>query len=162
MERFELFKALVKTKRAFSLFPSDHPLIQERVKYLLEIIKNLIEQENKAEITIIEQEVFINKHSLRQESLEFADLIKEIKDTGITIFNFRQGITTKEVISLINYLNESKNTPLTTKLLSDELRIRGITHITLSTVLPLELPEKKSDLPAQPSEWGERIPEDRF
>ncbi len=154
MERFELFKALMKTKRAFSLFPSNHPLIQERVKYLLEIIKNLIEQENKAEISIIEQEVFINEYSLRQESLEFADLIKEIKDTGITIFNFQQGITTKEVISLINYLNESKNTPLTTKLLSDELRTRGITHITLSTILPLKLPEKKSDLPVQLSEWG--------
>jgi len=70
MEKFELLRTLIGAKHVLSLFPDAHPMVQEKVEKLLEVIEALIAQEKKAEISIVGEEVFINEHSFRQESLE--------------------------------------------------------------------------------------------
>ncbi len=152
MEKFELLRTLIGAKHVLSLFPDAHPMVQEKVEKLLEVIEALIAQEKKAEISIVGEEVFINEHSFRQESLEFARFVREITDTGITRISFQPGTTAKELVSLIVYLNEHRHTGPASKLLSEELRQRGINHITVSRILPLELSEKEAKLMARKSE----------
>jgi len=150
MERFELLRALISAKHTLSLFPDGHPMVQEKAGKLLEVIENLAREENKAEISIIDGELFINEHSLRQESLDSTNFIKELTNTEINRINFQPGITKEEIISLLNYLNELQQTEPTEKFKEEELRKRGIVHILVSKIVPLKLSKKEIGLLAPP------------
>ena len=146
MERFELVRGLVRLKQILSLFPHRHPLVRERAKQFLGVIKTLREEENQAEVSIIDKEVYVNRHSLRRESLESVSLVRQITDTKINSFSFAPDTTVEELISLMSYLNECQQTDSVPGLLSEELQAKGITHITVGRILPLEISGKEEEL----------------
>lgn len=146
MEKFELLRGLVKLKQILSLFPQQHPLVQERAEQFLKVIKTLREEENQAEISIIDKEVYVNGHSLRRESLESVGLIKQIISTRVNSFSFAPDTTAKELIFLMSYLNECQQTNSVPGLFSKELQAKGITHITVARILPLEISGKEEEL----------------
>ncbi len=146
MERFELVRGLVRLKQILSLFPHRHPLVQERAKQFLGVIKTLREEENQAEMSIIDKEVYVNRHSLRRESLESVSLVRQITNTRINSFSFAPDTTVEELISLMSYLNECQQTDFVPGLLSEELQAKGITHITVARILPLEISGKEEEL----------------
>jgi len=146
MERFELLRGLVRLKQILSLFPQQHPLVQERAEQFLGVIKTLREEENQAEISIIDKEVYVNGHSLRRESLESVSLVRQITDTRINSFSFAPDTTVEELISLMGYLNEYQQTDSVPGLLSEELQAKGITHITVAKILPWEISGKEEEL----------------
>ncbi|MBE0478640.1 HD-GYP domain-containing protein [Candidatus Aerophobetes bacterium] len=152
MEKFELLRALIKAKNALSLFPEGHPMIQEKVRELLENIEDIRKEENQTEITIIGEELFINGHSLRQESLDFASFIREIVKAGINRIAFQPGITSAELILLLNFLNERQHKVSSFRSLKQELQARGITHILLNKMLPVKTLKDKNSSEAQPGE----------
>lgn len=146
MERFELLRGLVRLKQILSLFPQQHPLVQERAEQFLNVIKTLREEENQAEISIIDKEVYVNGHSLRRESLESVGLVRQIISTRVNSFSFAPDTTAKELISLISYLNECQQADSVPGLLSEELQAKGINHIALARMLPLEISGKEEEL----------------
>ena len=152
MITFDLVAALAKAKRARSLFPGGHAVVRDRIRQLFITASDLISHQNRAEIHILDEEVFVNGYALRQESLEFAALVQEISSTEITGVSLRPGITEQELTILIDYLVEIAHEPEREKQLDTELQERGVAHVSLSRILPVDFLAQQIAVPGGFSE----------
>lgn len=117
-----LVATLMATISNCSLYSKDHASVDELIKRSLSILNELFTKNESVEIMFIENDLVINKLSIKDKGIHETNLLKRFKRKGMSMVVFLKGLTSAELREFIADISLQSR------------EIRSYSHIKTGTV----------------------------
>ena len=132
-----VMKELITLRRLVGLYPTGHPLIEEKLRELDTAVQRRLEQSPSLQLDVVRGDVHIDGDAYRQESRTHAHLITELTDIGIQSIRIDAGVSAAELRATAEFLWQFDG-----RHGGDAVRERlsraGVQHVTLGRIVPLD------------------------
>ena len=132
-----IVKEVITLRRLVGLYPSDHPLIADKLRELDVALSRRLEQRPSLQVDIVRGDVHHDGDSFRQESRAHAHLITELTDIGIHSIRIEAGVTQAELRATAEFLWRFDGRT-GGEAVTGQLDRAGVRHITLGRIVPLD------------------------
>jgi putative nucleotidyltransferase with HDIG domain len=132
-----VMKELVTLRRLVGLYPTGHPLIEDKLRELDVAVRRRLEHAPAVQVDVVRGDVHIDGDSYRHESRAHAHLITELTDIGIHSIRIESGVTAEELRATAEFLWKFDG-----RHGGDAVRERlsqaGVQHVSLGRIVPLD------------------------
>jgi HD-GYP domain-containing protein (c-di-GMP phosphodiesterase class II) len=132
-----VMKELVTLRRLVGLYPTGHPLIEEKLRELDAALQRRFAHAPAVQVDVVRGDVHIDGDSFRHENRVHAHLIEELTGIGIHSIRIESGVTTDELRATAEFLWQFDG-----RHGGDAVRERlskaGVKHVTLGRIVPLD------------------------
>ena len=140
-------KAFIALVRSTGLYPSGHPVVEQALQSLEDVVRPHLDAHGQMRLEVIGGDAHVDAQPFRQESDAHGQVVRDFQSIGLDSVHLTAGVTPEELSALAVFLvrhEASDDEPV-----SAALATRGVTHVTLGRLLPL-------DTRWQTREWPER------
>ena len=99
-----VMKELVTLRRLVGLYPTGHPLIEEKLRELDAALQRRFAHAPAVQVDVVRGDVHIDGDSFRHENRVHAHLIEELTGIGIHSIRIESGVTTDELRATAEFL----------------------------------------------------------
>lgn len=132
-----VMKDLITLRRLVGLYPSGHPLIEEKLRELDSAVQHRLASNAALQVDVVRGDVHIDGSPFRQESRTHAQHIAELTDIGVHSIRIECGVTAAELRATAGFLWTFDG-----RHGGDAVRERlaqvGVHHVTLGRIVPLD------------------------
>jgi putative nucleotidyltransferase with HDIG domain len=132
-----LLKGLVSLRRLTGMYPAGHPAIEQKLGEIDGAVQQHLQDAPALKLDVIHGTAHLDGVSFRSESDTQAHILQELTDLGIDSVHIAPGVSRVELHSLAEFLWQLKEAP-TTGAIDAELARRGIRHVSLGRLVPLD------------------------
>jgi len=152
-------KGIGSLRRLTGTYPPGHPMIVQRLKELEDAVRALLRHGSPARIDVVHGVVHLNGVSYAsdaQSSGAIAQVIQDLLALGVQSVHIHDGVDATELHALSQFLWEMNgNTAQAADASGDsveaQLRARGIRHVTLGRLVPVDTRWRAQQWPEEPS-----------
>lgn len=130
-------RELASLRRLVGLYPSDHPLISEKLRELDNAVKRRLAGAPQLQVDIVRGDVHIDGEPFRQESRAHAHVISELTDIGVQSLCIRAGASADELRATAEFLWRYDGKP-GGEPVQERLQRLGVHHVSLGRIVPLD------------------------
>jgi len=130
-------KELTTLRRLVGLYPSDHPMIEEKVRELDAAVQRRLEHASSFQVDVVRGDVHIDGDAYRQESRSNAHLITELTDIGIHSIRIDAGVSAAELRAAAEFLWQFDGHH-GGDAVRERLSRAGVKNITFGRIVPLD------------------------
>jgi putative nucleotidyltransferase with HDIG domain len=132
-----VMKELITLRRLIGLYPTGHPLIEEKLRELDSAVQRRLEHSPTLQVDVVRGDVHIDGDAYRQESRTHAHLITELTDIGIQSIRIDAGVTAAELRATAEFLWQFDGQH-GGEAVRERLSRAGVQHVTLGRIVPLD------------------------
>jgi putative nucleotidyltransferase with HDIG domain len=132
-----VMKELITLRRLVGLYPTGHPLIEEKLRELDSAVQRRLEQSPSLQLDVVRGDVHLDGDAYRQESRTHAHLITELTDIGIQSIRIDAGVTAAELRATAEFLWQFDGQH-GGDAVRERLSRAGVQHVTLGRIVPLD------------------------
>lgn len=136
-EAGNVLRTLAALRSACLLYPAGHPAIEAQVEEFLRHARALLRGHSVARLDIIRGILHCDGTPLQRESRIHARVLGELTAIGIDSIHVGAGVGSDEVRTVGAYLAHEHRGPGTGEPVVELLRQRGVSHLSLGRVLPI-------------------------
>jgi len=147
----EIFKRLVAVENNVVIYPPNHPALIEPAAEICELLKPLFVDRQRVSFSIVNSEIYIEKHLLREESIRHSGFIRLLMDRGVNNLLFDSRVTPESItmfFSFVNVKGEPEGGPGSLKSLIRRAGVVGIGFEELVAFDVYELKDEPQDVSA--------------
>ncbi|WP_298271099.1 HD domain-containing phosphohydrolase [Gemmatimonas sp.] len=137
-------------RRLIGLYPHGHPLVEERLRVLHEAIRAQLRRESPVSIDIVEGGITVDRESGPLELETGGQVIDDLLALGVQSIQLDVGVNHEELRALAQLLWDMQHHPIEGTVAA-QLADRGIRHVRLSRLVPLDTRQVVPDWPDAPS-----------
>lgn len=142
-------KGLVSLRRLTGLYPAGHPAIEQKLAEVDDGVQRHLCDAPALRLDVIQGLAHLDGVPFRQDGDASAHVLRELTDLGVDSVHIFAGITRQELLSLSTFLWQLKDTP-SGESIDGQLLARGIAHVSLGRLLPLDTRWKTIQWPDRP------------
>lgn len=120
------------SRRSVSLYPPDHPIVEESISRAFKLLQKLFELRSSITLGIAKDTLIIDEYSLDKKHPVFSEFALSLHDRGIAAITFFHGLESNDLISLHELITMQEGP--TGKALLEYAEKKGLRHIKLSLV----------------------------
>jgi putative nucleotidyltransferase with HDIG domain len=124
------FNAAIQSKK---LYPPGHPSIAAPARKTHQLLTEFLAEKPKLIIAIIDEALVFDEVPIDEGETNYEDIYKNMSAKKIEAIIIEKGVTDKEIADLMDILPNEKE--YKGNELNNELKSRGITHVTLKSAL---------------------------
>ncbi len=132
-----ILKGLATLRRLTGTYPVGHPMVEQRLAELDELLRQHLAQTSPIRIDVVRGAVHLDGIAFSSESQSTGQLVQELVALGIHSIHIADGVASGELLTLARYLWEMKELPAGTSY-EAQLLERGVSHISLGRLVPLD------------------------
>ena len=132
-----VIKELVTLRRLVGLYPTGHPLIEDKLRELDVAVRRRFEHAPSVQVDVVRGDVHIDGDSYRHESRANAHLITELTDIGIHSIRIESGVTAEELRATAEFLWKFDGQH-GGDAVRERLAKAGVKHVSLGRIVPLD------------------------
>lgn len=139
-EAIAVVRELMALRRLVGLYPSDHPLIADKLRELDGIVRHRLEQSASVQVDVVRGDVHVDGEVYRQERQDgrtHAQVITELTDLGIHSLRIESGVTDAELRAVAEFLWKFDGQH-SGDAVRERLSRAGVAHVTLGRIVPLD------------------------
>lgn len=143
-----VMKAFTALVRSTGLYPAGHPVVEQALQALEDAIHPHLGVHGSLQIDLIAGDAHVDAQPFRQESLTHGQVLREFQALGLDSLHVASGVTRDELGGLAACLvrRDGGDLPAAAALVA-----RGITHLTIGRLLPLDTRWQTQDWPDAPA-----------
>ena len=132
-----VMKELVTLRRLVGLYPTGHPLIEEKVRELDAALQRRFAHAPAVQVDVVRGDVHVDGDSFRHESRAHAHLIDELTEIGVHSIRIDSGVTAEELRATAEFLwqFDGRHGGDTVR---ERLSKAGVKNVTLGRIVPLD------------------------
>lgn len=150
LDPLPVLKGLATLRRLTGTYPAGHPMVEQRLKELDEAVRAHLQHGSPVRIDIVRGEVHLDSVAFAADVQTTGQLIQELVSLGVQSVHFHAGVTPTELLTLAQFLWELKEVTPDAPL-GDQLVERGVRHVTLARLVPLDTRWRSHQWPADPT-----------
>lgn len=145
-----ILKGLASLRRLTGTYPSGHPMVEQRLKELDDVVRMHLAQGTPVKIDVVRGEVHLDAVAFSNDSHATGQLIQDLLAIGVHSLHVHEGVTAGELLTLARYLWELKDTA-PDEPVAAQLAERGVRHLSLGRLVPLDTRWRAQQWPDAPS-----------
>jgi putative nucleotidyltransferase with HDIG domain len=145
-----LMKELITLRRLVGLYPTGHPLIEEKLRELDTALQRRLEQASSVQVDVVRGDVHVDGDAYRVESRTHAHLISELTDIGVHSIRIEAGVTADELRATAEFLWQFDGRH-GGNAVQERLAHAGVRHVSLGRIVPLDTKWASRAWPDAPS-----------
>ncbi|MGE4055995.1 MAG: HD-GYP domain-containing protein [Vicinamibacterales bacterium] len=145
-----ILKGLATLRRLTGTYPPGHPMVEQRLNELEELIQAHLVQGKPVRIDIVHGEVHLDAVAFTHDTQTTAQLIQDLVTLGVHSVHISEGITAGELLALARFLWDLKEIA-PREPLERQLAERGVSHVSLGRLVPLDTRWRAQQWPDAPS-----------
>jgi putative nucleotidyltransferase with HDIG domain len=130
-----VLRGLASLRRLAGSYPAGHPMISQKLKELSDLVAELLRASSPVCIDVIRGDVFLDGVASSSEHQANQQLVSQLTALGIDSIHIHDGVGDDELLSLAEFLWQFSQTGDS---VTSQLAARGIRHISLGKLLPLD------------------------
>lgn len=146
----QVFRALAALRSACVLYPDGHPAIATQVKDVHRHALDLLADRETVHLDVIRGTLHLEGEPHPQESRTHARVLEEFAALGIDSVHLSEGLTRDEVRTVGEFIAREHRGPGVGDAVLDELETRGVSHMSVGRILPVNHRVTGSVLPDEP------------
>lgn len=132
-----VMKELVTLRRLIGLYPTGHPLIEDKLRELEVALQRRFAHASAVQVDVVRGDVHVDGDAFRHESRAHAHLIDDLTEIGIHSIRIESGVTAEELRATAEFLwqFDGQHGGDTVR---ERLSKAGVQHVTLGRIVPLD------------------------
>ncbi len=102
----EVLRHIAGARKNVRLYPAHHPTVREELDALAAALRPFVLGATEMALHVVAGELFLGDTALSRETLEFRELVADLRARRIHTLVFRRGLTEDELYELVRLLNE--------------------------------------------------------
>jgi HD-GYP domain-containing protein (c-di-GMP phosphodiesterase class II) len=132
-----VIKELITLRRLVGLYPSGHPLIEDKLRELDTAVQRRLEEAPALQVDVVRGDVHVDGDAYRQESRSQAHLISDLTEIGVHSIRIESGVTADELRATAEFLWQFDGHH-GGDAVRERLARAGVRHIALGRIVPLD------------------------
>lgn len=150
LDPLPVLKGLALLRRLTGTYPAGHPMVEQRLKELDDAVRAHLRHSAPVRIDIVRGEVHLDAVAFAIDAQATGQLIQDLVSLGVQSLHFDVGVTPTELLTLARFLWDLKDVA-TDIPLGDQLVERGVRHVTLARLVPLDTRWRAQQWPEDPT-----------
>jgi putative nucleotidyltransferase with HDIG domain len=130
-----VLRGLASLRKLAGSYPAGHPMIAQKLAELGGLVSELLRGGSPACIDVIRGDVFLDGVASATEHQANQQLVGQLTSLGVDSIHMHEGVTPEELLALAEFLWQLSDTG---ESVAAQLAARGIRHISLGRLLPLD------------------------
>ncbi len=145
-----VLRGFASLRRLAGTYPAGHPMITRKVRELDDTIQHYLQSNPALRIEVIHGKVFLDGASFNGEDPGNVQIIHDLSDLGIDSIHVYAGVEADELLRVAEFLWQYKERP-DLEPIADQLLRRGVRHVSLGTLVPLDTRWRSQQWPSAPT-----------
>jgi len=145
-----MLKGLATLRRLTGTYPTGHPMVEQRLKELDEAVRAHLQHGSPVRIDIVRGEVHLESVAFATDSQTTGQLVEDLVSLGVQSIHVHAGVTSAELLTLAQFLWQLKDVSPGAPL-GDQLIERGVRHVTVGRLVPLDTRWRAHQWPEDPT-----------
>jgi putative nucleotidyltransferase with HDIG domain len=145
-----LLKGFVSLRRLTGMYPAGHPAIEQKLGELDDAIRRQIGDGSTLRLDVIHGQPHIDGVAFRSEGESHAQVLRELTDLGVDSIHISKDVSRPELLALSELLWHMREMPAGEPI-EMQLANRGIRHVSLGRLIPLDTRWRASQWPDAPT-----------
>jgi putative nucleotidyltransferase with HDIG domain len=145
-----LLGALTALRRLTGMYPAGHPMITAKLAELENLVLPPLRQAEVLRIDIVLGSVHLDGVSCRPDRQVSERIVAELVDLGVHSIHIRRGVTRDELARTGEFLWRAKENLAGVEPVEAQLAQRGVRHVSLGTIVPLDTRWRGDEWPDAP------------
>jgi len=153
-----VLRGIATLRRLVGTYPAGHPMVEQRLKELDDAVRvqlTLAAPAHTLRIDVVHGEVHLDSVAFATDTQTTAQLIQDLMALGVHSLYINEGVTQGELLTVAHYLwsvkeGQAKDGPSDTSY-EAQLSERGVRHISLGRLVPLDTRWRAQQWPENPS-----------
>ena len=94
-------------RRHLLTYPEDHPVLTSATEKVLDLSTNLFQDKETVQCAVVKKNLFLGTTQLDSKNRIFQDFATSLSSKGIILLSFKNGLTSREILSFCEFLNFS-------------------------------------------------------
>ena len=145
-----LLRAFGSLARLAGMYPAGHPMIVQKLKELDDMVQGQLESSDTLQIDVIHDNVHLDGTVFRAEGSANEQMLRELRELGIDSLHIDRGVSREELHGAAQFLWQLRDVA-STRSMEAQLTERGIRHVTLGRLVPLDTRWRAQQWPEEPT-----------
>jgi putative nucleotidyltransferase with HDIG domain len=143
-----ILKAFAALRRIIGTYPDGHPVVAQKVHELHELVRQQMSERGAVQIEMIRGDVHADGLSFAGDALA-SQMMAELSALGVQSIHISRGVEEPELLAVAKFLWDLKDAPAS-RPFDEQLGDRGVTHVTLGRLVPLDTRWRTEQWPNSP------------
>lgn len=145
-----ILKGIGALRRFIGLYPEGHPLVEQRVQELHDAVLAELRCHAPIRIDVVNGEIHVDGPSQSPALAAGGEVIADLLALGVQSIQIDEGVAREELGALVRFLRDMPHDP-SDGTVAARLADRGVRHVRLSRLVPLDTRQTVPELPDGPS-----------
>ena len=145
-----ILRGIGTVRRLIGLYPEGHPLVGERLQELHEAVRAQLRRQSPVRVDIVDGELTVDGVAEPLDLATGGQVIEDLLALGVQSVHIDEGVEQAELWALARFLWDMQHRPSEGSIAS-QLASRGIRHVRLSRLVPLDARQLITEWPDAPS-----------
>ena len=145
-----ILRGIGTVRRLIGLYPHGHPLVEERLRALHEAVRAQLRCQSAISIDVVQGEINVDGASGPLDLATGGQVIEDLLALGVQSIHLGEGVDLEELRALAQLLWDMQHHPVEGTV-ATQLADRGIRHVRLSRLVPLDTRQEVPEWPDAPS-----------
>ena len=150
LDPLALLKGFVSLRRLTGMYPAGHPAIEQKLTEVEDAVQQHLRSAPLLQLDIIHGVAHLDGIAFRADRDTHTEILRELTALGVDSIHIRRGISRRELHALSELLWQLKDTP-SGEPLKSRLAGRGIHHVSLGRLVPLDTRWRATQWPEAPT-----------
>jgi putative nucleotidyltransferase with HDIG domain len=145
-----ILKGIGALRRLIGLYPEGHPLVEQRLQELYDAVLAELRRHAPILIDVVHGEIHMDGASPTLNLATGGEVVEDLLMLGVQSIQIDEGLSREELRGLIRFLRDMPNDS-SDGTVAARLADRGVRHVRLCRLVPLDTRQSVPDLPDGPS-----------
>jgi len=145
-----VLKGIGTLRRLIGIYPEGHPVVRQRLQELDDTVRSQLRRQSPICIDVVQGEVHEDGTAVPIELATRGQVVQDLLALGVQSVHIHDGVEREELRALAQFLWDMQRTP-STETVAAQLAARGIRHVRLGRLVPLDTRQLVQHWPDRPS-----------
>jgi putative nucleotidyltransferase with HDIG domain len=145
-----LLRTFGSLARLAGMYPAGHPMIVQKLKDLDDMVQAELQSSESVQIDVIHDNVHLDGTVYRAEGQANEQMLRELRELGIDSLHIDRGVARDELHGAAEFLWQLRDVR-SSRSMEAQLAERGIRHVTLGRLVPLDTRWRTQQWPEEPT-----------
>jgi putative nucleotidyltransferase with HDIG domain len=137
-------------RRLIGIYPEGHPVVRQRLQELDDTVRSQLRRQSPIRIDVVQGEVHEDGTAVPIELATSGQVVQDLLALGVQSVHIHDGVEREELRALAQFLWDMQRMPATDTVAA-QLAARGIRHVRLGRLVPLDTRQLVQHWPDRPS-----------